>query len=39
MKAIGADPWVLATAVMLAIAVGAALSENPVKPALSTAAK
>lgn len=39
MKAVGAGPSDLMTAVMLAIAVGVAPREKPAKPALSTAAK
>ena len=38
IKAVGAGPCVLVTAVMFAIAVGVAPSEKPAKPALSTEA-
>ena len=39
IKAVGAGPWVLVTAVMFAIAVGVAPNENPANPALNTAAR
>ena len=39
MNAVGAGPWDLVTAVILAIAVGVAPREKPAKPALSTVAK